>query len=232
MCLADAILITRPEPGAGETAIRIAAMGFEPVLAPALGIELTGGLLPAAAVVLATSGNALAPCFPAFRDFPIYTVGDATASRARGMGFSRVVSAAGDAVALAALVVRERLPSEGALLLASGQGQGLSLAVALRQAGFRVLRRAVYRAVPARALPIAAIDALRAGQIRAALFFSAETARIFVRLVQRAGISETVRPVEALAIGAAAGVALQALPWRRVGVAAKPTQDAMLALLR
>ena len=64
------------------------------------------------------------------------------------------------------------------------------------------------------------------------MFFSAATAQTFVLLLQNAGLREVVRSVDALAIGAAAGVALQALPWRRIGVAAKPTQDAMLALLR
>jgi hypothetical protein len=38
--------------------------------------------------------------------------------------------------------------------------------------------------------------------------------------------------VDALAIGQVAAVALQALPWRRICVAARPNQDAMLALLR
>jgi hypothetical protein len=38
--------------------------------------------------------------------------------------------------------------------------------------------------------------------------------------------------VDALAIGQAAAVALQALPWRRICVAARPNQDAMLALLQ
>ncbi|MEI7710789.1 MAG: uroporphyrinogen-III synthase [Rhodospirillales bacterium] len=231
--MADAILITRPEPGAGDTAFRVAALGFEPLLAPVFTIEPVPARLPSAvAAVLATSGNALAPCFPACRLLPLYTVGDATAARARAMGFGRVVSASGDAVALAALAIRDLRPADGTLLLASGRGQGMPLATTLRQAGFRVLRRAVYRAVPSRALPDAAVDALRAGTVRAALFFSAATARTFVRLIQNACLGETVRSVEALAIGAAAGVALQGLPWRRVGVAAKPTQDAMLALLR
>ncbi len=231
----DSILITRPEPGASETAIRIAALGFEPLIAPALTIEATDARLPSAAAVaavLATSGNALAACWPAFRDLPLYTVGDATAARARGLGFCHVVSASGDAVALAALVARECQTEKGALLLASGQGQGISLASALRASGFRVIRRVVYRSCPAHDLPVGVTDALRAARVAAALFFSAETARSFVRLVNRAGLRETFCPVDALAIGAAAGVALQALPWRRIAVAATPTQDAMLALLR
>ena len=93
-------------------------------------------------------------------------------------------------------------------------------------------RRAVYAAVPVRALPDPARHALAAGTLGTALFFSAETARTAVRLVRRARLDEAVQTVEAVAIGKPAAVALQALPWRRIRVAARPNQDAMLALLR
>jgi uroporphyrinogen-III synthase len=53
-----------------------------------------------------------------------------------------------------------------------------------------------------------------------------------VRLTTAAGLADRVRGVQALAIGAAAGVALQELPWRDVLVAARPTQDELLALLK
>ena len=231
----EAILITRPEPGASETADRVAALGFVPLIAPCLTIEAISPQLPlpqAVAAVLVTSGNALADCLSGFRDTPLFAVGDATAARARASGFVRVTSASGDAAVLATLVGRERRPDDGVLLLACGQGQGGALAASLRQSGFRVLRRVVYRSCPVTTLPTAAVDALRDGRVRAALFFSAETARAFVRSIRRAGLSERVGVVDACAIGAAAGVALQVLPWRRVRVAAKPTQEAMLALLR
>jgi uroporphyrinogen-III synthase len=68
--------------------------------------------------------------------------------------------------------------------------------------------------------------------LRAVLFFSAETARAFVTLVGAAGLASRVADVEALAIGRPACVALEALPWRAIRVAARPTQDEMLALLR
>jgi uroporphyrinogen-III synthase len=235
MSLADSILITRPEPGAGETARLVAAMGFVPLVAPALTIQTICAALPSTrgvAAVLVTSGNGLLPCLPAFRDTRLFTVGDATAARARALGFSDVTSAAGDAAALAALIVGRLSPGDGWLLLACGERQGLALAAGLRGAGFRVIRRTVYRSRPAAMLPQAVADALRGGAVRAGLFFSAETARGFVRLIRQAGLGETVRTVDAFAIGAAAGVALEVLPWRRIGVAAKPTQDSMLALLR
>ncbi|MBV8853679.1 MAG: uroporphyrinogen-III synthase, partial [Sinobacteraceae bacterium] len=109
---------------------------------------------------------------------------------------------------------------------------GRELRTALEASGFCVVRREVYEAVPVEALPEAASAALRGRRLRAALFFSAETARCFVRLAQDAGVADSVHAVEAVAIGPAAGVALEALPWRQIAVATKPNQTEMLALLR
>jgi uroporphyrinogen-III synthase len=64
------------------------------------------------------------------------------------------------------------------------------------------------------------------------MFFSGDTARHFVRLLRAAESGEAVRDVEAVSISERAAVALRALPWRRICVAAKPNQDAMLALLQ
>lgn len=233
--MGDAILVTRPEPGASRTAAYLTALGLEPIVAPVLRIVPMAASLPAAeriAAVLATSGNAVDVLPPAYHALPLLTVGDATASRARTAGFRAVASADGDAAALAALARATLVPTAGALVLASGERQGGTLADALRQHGFIVHRRVVYRSAAVTRLSEPATVALRAGTVRAALFFSAETAEQFVRLARRAGLTEAVRASEAVAIGQAASMALTALPWRRIRVAAKPTQDAMLALLR
>ena len=231
----SAVLITRPEPGANETAARVAALGFQPVVAPLLAINpLPTPLPPSGQVqaILVTSSNAI-PALPAsHQHLPVFAVGDATAQRARAAGFERVASADGDAAALAALVARTVVAHAGPLLLATGRGQGNSLAADLRRRGFAVVRRVVYAAKPVPALPAAAIVVLGAGTVRAAMFFSAETARTFVHLLEGTPLHEAVRTVDALAIGKPAAVALEALPWRRIRVAARPDQDAMLALLR
>jgi uroporphyrinogen-III synthase len=202
---------------------------------PAIRIHPVPARLPAAAslaAVLVTSGNAVDALPQAYRSARLFSVGDATAERARAAGFTQVRSAAGDAEALAGLVIREQNPRHGTLLLASGQGQGEALAAALRQAGFRVARRVIYAAVPARDLAPAAVAAMLAGRVRAVLFFSADTARQFARLVQHAELDQTLAGVEAISIGRSAAVALEALPWRDIRVAARPNQDEMLALLR
>jgi len=229
------VLITRPEPGAADTAARVAALGLRPVVAPLLQLQLLASALPEAdhlQAVLIASGNALAGLPAAYRPLQLLAVGSATADRARAAGFTRALSADGDADALAALTANQCDPSGLPLLLAAGRGQSVRLAAMLRARGFRVIRRAVYAATPVRTLPPAAISALRAGSLRAALFFSGETAHLFVRLLLGSGLCEAVHGVDACAIGEPAATAIETLPWRRVLRAAKPTQDAMLALLR
>ena len=232
--MTDGVLITRPEPGASDTAARVAALGLRPVIAPLLEIRELRTLLPPSGrvqAVLAASSNAI-PALPAsHRHLPLFAVGDATAARARAAGFARVASADGDAAALVALVARSCDRRAGPLLLACGRSQGKALATDLRTRGFAVVRRVVYAAVPLDALPNAVRDALATGALRSAMFFSAETARQCVTLLRAAGLDEAVRRVDALAIGQPAAMALEALPWRRIRVAARPNQDAMLALL-
>jgi uroporphyrinogen-III synthase len=231
---ADAVLITRPEPGASETASRVAALGLVPIVAPLLEIRLMPVGVPPAqlgAVVLA-SGNAVDGLAGIGRSVRVFTVGSATALRAGTAGFTNVASADGDAVALAGLVRAQIRPSDGTLLLAAGRGQSLALAADLRASGYRVARRVAYAAIPVPRLPNPARAALLDRRTRTVLLFSAETARHFVHLVRRAGLLDTLADREAITIGLQAAMALKQVPWARVRVAAKPTQDDMLALLQ
>ena len=226
------VLVTRPEPGAGETAERLRRLGFAPVAAPMLVIR-PGAVLPphpaAPQAILVTSGNAVPALPAAWHGCPLLAVGDATAARARAAGFRLVESAGADATALAALVIARCRPAAGPLLLASGSGQGMPLAHALREAGFTLNRRVAYATRPSESLPPAAAAALAAGGVGAALFFSPATARRCVALLRRARLPTC--EVEALAISEAAALPLAVLPWRRIRVASHPNQDALLALL-
>ncbi len=160
----------------------------------------------------------------------MFAVGDSTAARARGAGFTCVGSASGDAVGLAALV-NSTLPKGATLLLVTGQGLGDALASRLRGCGFAVMRRCVYAQTRVSRIPRPAISALRSGRVSAAMFFSAETATHFAAMLSRGGLYDTISNVDAVTISNRAAMALEGLPWRRVLVAARPNQDAMLALL-
>jgi uroporphyrinogen-III synthase len=232
---ATQVLITRPEPGASDTAARVAALGLVPVVAPVLAMRSIESVLPsheAIAAVLLTSSSAIRGLLGEYHDLPLLTVGDATATRARAAGFRNVLSAGGDANDLAGLAKTQLRPNARPVLLAVGKFQGNRLADDLRAAGFRVLRRVVYSMVPAPALTAPAIAALRAGRVQAVLFFSAETAQHFIHLVHRARVSAALQSVDAISIGQPAAMALGRLNWRRIRVAARPNQDEMLALLR
>lgn len=227
------ILITRPEPGAAKTAASITALGFEPLIASLLAVTICDVRPPTkVAATLLTSGNAVASCPKSLYSLPVFAVGAATAALAQGVGFRHVVSADGDATALVSLVASTLVPGDGPLFLPAGRGQGASLAAAMRRLGFRVLRRVAYEAKGVETLPQQAVTALRNGSVDIAMFYSAETSRQFVRLILAARLENSVRDVEAVSISEQAAMALRSLPWRRIRVAAKPNQDAMLVLLR
>jgi uroporphyrinogen-III synthase len=228
------VLVTRPEPGAAETALRVAALGLVPISAPVLAIVHLPARLPPAdrlQAVLVTSANALPALGPGLHDLKLLAVGDATAARARAAGFARVASAGRNAEALAALAIRCCAPARGALLLPTARGEGVELTRMLREAGFTVQRRTVYAAVPQESLPAAAAEALSQGAVGAALFFSPATARGFTKLLLAAMPARCLNTVDALALSPAVAAPLASLPWRRIRVAEQPTQDALLTLL-
>ncbi len=229
-------------PAALVTAALLTARAYSPVIAPLLTVLPRDATLPppeALQAVLVASGNAVDHLPAAYRRLRLLAVGDATARRARDAGHAEVASAAADAARLAALAGGTLDPAGKPLLLAVGEGQGAGLEAALIAQGFRVLRRAVYTTVAATALPAAARAALAApgrqgaeGQaLRAGLFFSAATARVFRALVTAEGLTARLGAVVALAISAGTAAELRSLPWREVREASHPNQEALLALL-
>jgi uroporphyrinogen-III synthase len=234
MAVPPAVLITRPEPGAAETAAAVAALGWRPVLAPALvlaPLPPPAGLVePAQALLLPSRAAARAlPGIP--RDTLVLAVGQGTAEEARAAGFTRIVAAEGDALSLVARAAGMLDPKAGPLLLAVGRGYSLELAARLRGQGFVVRRRVVYAARPADSLPAAAVAALRAGDIRAALFYSPRSASVTVTLLRQAGLAETVAPVAAFALSGRIAKALAGLPWGAIHATPAPEPMALLALL-
>ncbi|GGJ27697.1 uroporphyrinogen-III synthase [Neoroseomonas lacus] len=216
-----AVLITRPEPGASETAAACAALGWDAILAPAMLLQATPPVrLPRAQAVLLASraaARALAPMA-----LPVLAVGDGTAAEARARGFTNVRAAEGDAAALAEAATATLDPAAGPLLLAVGCGYGAELAAALRRRGFRVIRRVTYAAAPATALPPPALAALRAGRITAALFTSPRGARITIALLRQAGLAAAARGIRAIAISPRIAETLAVLPWASTDCTARP----------
>lgn len=223
------VLVTRPEPDSAETAARVAALGWRPVLAPALALS-SRPFRPLRAQALLLTSRAAARALTAW-DIPVLAVGEATAETARARGFTQVFAADGDAVAMVAFCTAHFDPAAGPLLLAIGEGYSIKLAAALRARGFRVLRRVVYAAEETTEFPADALSALRNREVSHALFFSPRSARCSVRHLTASGLTEALRGVEAIAISPRVAAVLDGLPWRSVRTARRPDQDHILELL-
>ena len=227
-------LVTRPAADAAPLVEALERRGFDVLLEPLLAIEpVEGAAVDLAGVqgVLATSANGVRALAQATgrRDLPLWAVGDATARAAREMGFATVESAGGDVESLAALVAARLDPNAGALLHVAGTQLAGDLAGRLGEAGFAVRRAVLYEARPATALSPGLEEALRAGRVAAAAFFSPRTAATFASLIATPERAALLRGAVAYALSAAVAERLAALPWRAVRAAARPTQDALLA---
>jgi uroporphyrinogen-III synthase len=224
------VLITRPEPGASETALAVATRGWMPILAPALVLEPVRFTLPPGIQAVLIGSRAAARAMPA-TTLPIFAVGQGSAAEAIAHGLPEVQAAQGDAETLAVLVAARLEPSAGPLLLAVGAGYGAALTALLRARGFRVLRRIAYRATPAPALPEPALSALQSGQVSAALFFSPRSAIRIMELFHGAGLVERCTEIDALALSPRIAATLRALPWRGIRSTPRPDPAALLDLL-
>lgn len=232
------VLVTRAEGDAEKLAARLAERGHGSVIEKLMTIRFP----PEAARVLApfldgvqaalfTSANgvrAFADATPR-RDFRALAVGDATAAAAHAAGFADVASAGGTVEDLARLAIGRLKPGAGPLLHAAGSVTAGDLSGLLEAAGFAVRRAVLYEAIPSENLSAATRTAIARGEIDAALFFSPRNAATFVRLA--AGLDEGCRKMIAIALSAAVAERLAPLPWRRIAVAAAPTEDALLAAL-
>ncbi len=225
----DRVLITRPEPGCAETAAAVAALGWQPVLAPALTLQTRPIVAPRhlqAALITSRAAAAGLPMGP-----PVLAVGEASATAARLHGHADVRAADGDAVSLAALAARSLDPAAGPILLAVGEGYALDLATALRATGFSVLRRIAYAARATPALPAEAAAALRHGVVGQALFLSPRSATTVMAQMQAAGLTGQVAMIRAIAISPRVAGVLAELGWAGIAVAARPDHAAVLACL-
>ena len=227
------ILLTRPTKDARIVAERLREAGHEILSAPLLSVHFHDGpplALDGVQGVLATSANGVRALARRThrRDLPVFAVGPQTAKAARTAKFARVECAGGDAVALADAVPRWAQVQKGVLLHAAGAQGEARLASLLGAKGFEVRTEVLYDVVAADTLPAAVIEALSAGSLDAALFFSPRSARTFRDCVRNTDLSAACAGLAAICISKATAAALPPLKFRHVVIAAEPNQDALI----
>ena len=219
------IWITRAQPEADATAVRIGALRHTPVVAPVLEVQPTSESpsLEGVGALAFTSRNgvrAFAALTPE-RGLPVFTVGDATAQAAREAGFAEVTSASGDVAALAALIAQHKWSLRGELLYAAPEAPAVDLVAALAAEGVPARAAVVYRTVPAEvALPAGA---------EVVLIHSAKAAR---GLAGDPAVRTAAPAMIAICISAAAAEPLHGVGLREVLIAGRPDEAAMLELFQ
>lgn len=232
--MAMRILVTRPREDAQETAQRLAELGHQALPAPLLFTHFQDRPAPdltGVQALLATSANGVR-AFARLsdrRDLPLFAVGPQTSQTARQAGFARVENADGAVAELVALAVRLAAPDKGALLHLRGEPGRQGLPEQLMRHGFEVRSETLYDVRAADRLPPDAADALRQGTVDAVLFYSPRSAQIFAGLLHQAGLNS--RALIAVCISPATAAELPPGGFREVRIAARPNQDALLALL-
>jgi uroporphyrinogen-III synthase len=224
----------RARADAERTADKLRALGFAPMVSPAIEIVATGASMPGGAfdAVLATSAKGLehAGDAGAVRALPLHVVGARTAQIAKQLGW-RPDLVTGDAEALLTLL-RARYAAPARFLYLTGRERRDDLEAGLRAAGHAVTTVETYEARAARSLSSEALDALTNGEIDAALHYSKRSAEIFLRLARAAGLAEKLRGVTHLALSPDVAEPLEHAACARVLVAQRPDEDHLLRLLR
>jgi uroporphyrinogen-III synthase len=176
------LLVTRPEPDATATARGLEALGHSVTVEPMLTIVPAAppGELPQPAGLIVTSGNGVRalgawPQAAGWHGVPLFAVGEATGEAARAAGFAKVTAGEGEGSALIRAIGAALPPGSGPVIYAAARDLSGGLAERLEEAGYDVQMVEAYRAERAASLSPALRDALQAGAVDGALFYSRRT---------------------------------------------------------
>lgn len=227
-----AVLLTRPLEDSRRTAARLAEEGIASEIWPLTRVVPAMTLPPLPATMdglIVTSGNGLS-AFAALtgrRDLPVLAVGARTAEVARRLGFAAVLSAEGDARALADLARRAGLRH---LFYPRGREVSAVLPALLGAGGPRLSEAVVYCTEETGPPPAPVAHALAAGRIGAVTVWSARNAAILARYLSQRPPAAGVPPIVAISSKAAAPLAEAG--FGDIVVAARPDLPAMVEAVR
>ena len=233
------LLLTRPEPDASRTAAGLRARGHEVLLAPLLQFAAVAnanlGSGPWAGVLMTSANAARAIAQHPRREeliaLPVLAVGDRSAEAARDAGFREVGSAGGDADELLRLAPAHFGGAGARLLYLAGEDRAADLAGALRTRDVTVDTVVIYRMVAAEILPAAIATALSAGRIDGVLHYSRRSAETFLRCTEASRLAREASVATHYCLSAEVAAPLVDAGAARVRVAARPNEDALLALI-
>ena len=230
------MLVTRPEPDAQSTLLRLEALGISAIAAPVMTrLTLDGSLPPpdGFAAMAVSSANALRALadrgvLERYTHLPTFAVGDRTAWEAQQLGCANVESAGGTVAELVNALARARL--QGPVFYPAGKHLSHDLGKALAPFGIMVVTTRLYDMVAIDALPAAATAGLADGTIGGAMLYSRRSAEIFVDLLDGHLDQPKRSAIAMLCLSEAVAEPVIATHFNRIHLADHPSEEAMMAL--
>jgi len=228
------VIITRAQPGASETATRVAKIGAAPVLSPVLDMVPDAGADLVAPETLSglifTSANGVRAYAERshHRALPAWCVGPATAMAAKASGFETVHESAGNAVDLADYIVAHHSRRQQPLLHVANAAAKGDLNKNLTDAGVPVAFAPLYAMRAATHLSTPAHSVVTSRKYGIILIHSAMGAENFATLSQQLPIDH----LTVVAISDAAARPLVPRNPRKLVIASAPNEDRLMNVLQ
>ncbi len=180
------IWVTRAQPGADATAVRVRALGHEPLVVPLLAVRRVEDAkvdLNGVAALAFTSANGVRAFaeLSSDRQLKVFAVGAATAQAARAVGFRRVLSSDGDVAALSEGIAARRAELKGAVLHPGAAEPAGDLAGTLAVQGVEIRALTLYDTAP---VELSEAELARVAQVDAVLLHSPRAAQVLAAILK------------------------------------------------
>lgn len=233
--MSSGILVAREESGAKDSAQELRELGYVAWPAPVSRLRFAPHALPRSGLqALAFTSRHGVRAFiaaNAWRDVPVFAVGQVTARALHQAGFSRVFVAAGEGQSLLDLLRGQLSPKDGQLVHVGADRLQIDIASQMEAAGFAARHVPMYRTRALSALPTQALGELRAGRIGTILLYSADGARVLSVSVEAGNCGEQARRARCVCLSANVAKSARIWGWSETLCAPEPTQSAMFSLL-
>ena len=178
--------VTRAQPGADATAVRVRALGHEPLVVPLLAVRRVEDAkvdLNGVAALAFTSANGVRAFaeLSSDRQLKVFAVGAATAQAARAVGFRRVLSSDGDVAALSEGIAARRAELKGAVLHPGAAEPAGDLAGTLAVQGVEIRALTLYDTAP---VELSEAELARVAQVDAVLLHSPRAAQVLAAILK------------------------------------------------
>ena len=228
------VLVTRPLPDGERTAATLRGRGYDVLVAPLMQMKpIAADLTGDWSAVIISSANAVraldAQQIASLNKLPLFSVGQRSADVAREAGFTKVLSANGDAGDLIRLVATQGYKSATYLYLA-GEDRAADVQGELAKRGIVARTMTVYKNVTLD-YPPELVDALRNRKIDVVLHFSRRSAENYVNGAKRTGLEQTAWAPKHFCLAAQVAEPLRAAGVGQISVAHEPNEAALLAIL-